>query len=617
MNTFDYSGMSYYEMVNLCSDKNSLSGYTEWKYWSSEIYSFGKYLRLYGRYPKWLPLYVSMEHGITVVNPDYIPPHETNDNSYCFFMLSPKRIPFYKGKTEKPCFPLKSPFVYCRERNKFKQDLNAKGTLFFFSHSTSSIENRMDIEKLCAQLKGLPSQLQPVCICLHMHDINKNMQREFLKEKFPVYTAGNTSDIRFSERFYELIKHFKYTASNAIGSNTFYSVEMGIPFFFYGDPPDYYNLSDQNIPIGDYEIEKDKFYQEAVKLFTFKDFDIRITDEQKDFVSTLLGLKTGLSRSEVSKILWKAYFSNETFFLIPLRFLFSWVRICFRLLRSFVRNLYRFFLGNQDVSILIKKMEKYYYGNVEYKRAIEILRTEGFTSFPFDWVKEYDMKKIKVFYEDDYPFVFHGNKKLFFPNSFKEDEVKTMYNSLLIEQDYRSTHSYFSDTFVLPENSLFLDVGCAEGMISLENIEKINKLILFECDQKWVNALRKTFFPYKEKVNIICKYVSNKNNKSNITVDAVLTNTEKTNSVFIKADIEGFERKMLLGCKKTFNRFSDCRLTVCTYHHIDDKVKITKMLKKGFDLEYSKSYMVWPWLAKRYKLRPPYFTSGIIRARKK
>ena len=96
-----------------------------------------------------------------------------------------------------------------------------------------------------------------------------------------------------------------------------------------------------------------------------------------------------------------------------------------------------------------------------------------------------------------------------------------------------------------------------------------------------------------------------------------MENIDKTSPVFIKADIEGFERKMLEGAKRTFENFSDCRLSVCTYHHIDDKAKITKMLEKKFDLEYSKSYMVWPWLARRYKLKPPYFVTGIIRAKKK
>lgn len=324
---FSYVGMTEKELTDLCVDKNLNKGNAEWKYWTSEIYSFGKYLRLYGFYPSWLPLYVYMEHGVAINKVEEIPPHELNNDAYCHFYMDARKIPYFKEKSTKPCYPLKSLSVYCRKRNNYKQSPEAKGSLFFFSHSTPDIENEMNLKELFQELKTLPEQMQPVCVCLHMHDINKGVHKQFIGNGFPVYTAGNTLDNRFADRFYSLIKNFKYTFSNEIGSYTFYSVEMGIPFFFYGSEPVYYNVSDENIPSGRYTINQQDFYREMVRLFSYSGFNVELTEEQVQFTKMKLGLETGLSRLQMSKILWKAYFSNESAIRLLKRTVHYFVRV--------------------------------------------------------------------------------------------------------------------------------------------------------------------------------------------------------------------------------------------------------------------------------------------------
>lgn len=273
--------------------------------------------------------------------------------------------------------------------------------------------------------------------------------------------------------------------------------------------------------------------------------------------------------------------------------------------------------ANQSLDTLIEKVTKYYKNNPNYQEAITILNREGFTSFPFKWVNEYSVDNIQVFYEDAFPYVLHNSKKLFFPKTFSEQTVKEKYNALLIEQDPRSTHCYFSKDFILESETTFLDVGSAEGIIPLSFIDSIKSLYLFECDPVWIDALKKTFYPYKNKTKIICKYVSDTNNANSITLDTFLEAFDKSSKLFIKADIEGFEKNMIKGCRHVFNDFSSIQLSICTYHHIQDKKKLTKYLKNLFYIQYSESFMIWPWLAKRYKLKPPYFVTGIIRATKK
>ena len=47
-----------------------------------------------------------------------------------------------------------------------------------------------------------------------------------------------------------------------------------------------------------------------------------------------------------------------------------------------------------------------------------------------------------------------------------------------------------------------MDAGCAEGYTSLEVVEEVDHLYLFECDEAWIEALEATFALWREKVTI-------------------------------------------------------------------------------------------------------------------
>lgn len=262
---------------------------------------------------------------------------------------------------------------------------------------------------------------------------------------------------------------------------------------------------------------------------------------------------------------------------------------------------------------------KYYQNDEKYDEQIKILKN-GLTSFPFKWVQEYDKESIQVFRDaDNFPFVMHKGKRLFFPALLSDEEVQKKYNDLLIEQDRRCAHCYFSDSFTVYDDCVFLDVGCAEAIVSLENIEKIKTLLLFECDTQWVDALEKTFAIYGGGVKIINRYISDEDSevKKTATLDTVLSEFSNSEKIFIKADIEGYEKQMLKGMKNVIDKFPNLKIVLCTYHHQGDKEYFTKILKHKFNIEYSSSFMLWPWLAPHYKLRPPYFVTGVLRATKK
>lgn len=288
-------------LESLCNDCNTeLTKIPE--FWTSEIYSFGINIRSYGFYPKFLPLIIYTDHGPAMFS-EKPAPHELNSRALVQFYHDYKMVEKFKTLSKKPTFTLYSPFVYYRKKNKISLNFNSKGTIAFPSHSTNDIENKMDWELYLQQLKELPKEFQPVSVCLHMYDIKKGLHKFFINNGFDVYTAGHTEDDKFTERFYDIIKMFKYSTSNLIGSYTFYCVEMGIPFFLHGDHPKYFNISDANIEIGKYETYKQTpKYKFAENLFN--EISTVISDEKKDFVNNCLGLNYGISRFKMCYILY-------------------------------------------------------------------------------------------------------------------------------------------------------------------------------------------------------------------------------------------------------------------------------------------------------------------------
>jgi precorrin-6B methylase 2 len=237
----------------------------------------------------------------------------------------------------------------------------------------------------------------------------------------------------------------------------------------------------------------------------------------------------------------------------------------------------------------------------------------GFSTFPYEFYRKYHTDDIDGFLDinADAWYISHENKKLYFPEEWNIDYVRTYYNGLCIEQDKHSPHRYESGEFVVQDGDVIADVGAAEGIWALNHAEKAGKIYLFECDKKWIKALQKTFAPWKEKVVIVKKYVSDTIDKDNTTLDEIFKG-QKIN--FIKADIEGYETKMLEGSKETLKNNDNLKMFLCTYHKRNDAVQIKEFLEKyGFSTEFSKRYMLF---VLDENLEEPYVRRGLIRAKK-
>ena len=228
--------------------------------------------------------------------------------------------------------------------------------------------------------------------------------------------------------------------------------------------------------------------------------------------------------------------------------------------------------------------------------------------FPYPYIKTLPSESIQVFFDNNKGlfFVIHEGKRLYFKKELNtEDKVRNTYYCVYIEQHKESPHCYLNEQFNI-KGGVMLDVGAAEGLLGLMLIEKLDKLYIFESEEEWIDALRATFDPWKEKVVIVNKYVSDKNEGNYITLDAIIKDEVIE---LIKIDVEGAEQEILSGASDTLKKTK--KLCICTYHKNRDEIVLNEYLKKiGWITSFSNNYMLFTYS----KLCPPYFRKCLIRA---
>lgn len=260
----------------------------------------------------------------------------------------------------------------------------------------------------------------------------------------------------------------------------------------------------------------------------------------------------------------------------------------------------------------------------EYPQEIAFYRkNRKLELFPYGFTDTYKKKEnyIEVCsYDENLKYVIHNGKRLFFPNE-SDSAIKSKYIQLIMEQDAHSPHKYFTDEVLHLDKTVFIDVGAAEGIISLDLIDNASEVILLECSEKWINALEHTFEPWKDKVRIIRKYVGISTSANSISLDDLLEGYDGRN-IIIKMDIEGMELEALLGGEKVLDN-NNCVISCATYHTSEMYADIERYLKnKGYICESSEGVMLFFYgnmtmLNGRYEQNKyPYFRKGIIRAKK-
>ena len=303
-------GMTDAELEAACKVKIIVS--RVWVYWASEKYSIGKCLRYWSKYPRVLPLNVFLDHAVGLWSQLF--PHELDNQANVHFTWHPlKEQRSKENLSKKKVIRITHPWITYRRLRGITRSSTPRGTLVFYMHNTNSLKwVGRDTEEYFEKLRELPDKFQPVVLCLHMHDINTGVHKELRRQGFPIVTAGNTSTTNFVDCFYDHIKSYSYATSQAFGSAVAYCVELGVPYFFLGETPRVINNGDKNLPHGSVPEYYDEFHEEygekAKELFGVP-MDT-VTDEQRAFIQSLLGLDSEVTRWRVSWILWRELFCN-------------------------------------------------------------------------------------------------------------------------------------------------------------------------------------------------------------------------------------------------------------------------------------------------------------------
>lgn len=300
MDDFTYRGDPIKKLLALCDYNLINPGKCGRLFGIAEQYSQGKIYREYANFPEDLPLNIYSDHGINVEH--LICPHELHNRAYAMLTYTDQRYENFIKVSKKPCYKVPHPLMWYRNQHNIQQDENAQGTIFFAAHSTPDVSVDYDIEWICNRLREFPEEMQPVNVCLFMSDVHNGTFLKYMEQGFPVYTAGNVSDINFVDRFYDLLRHYKYAASNSYGTYIYYCIEMGIPFSIIRQPVEFMNYTDRNCAVGKMDIPLKMIQAEEL----FEGINLTITKQQSNFVNYTTKVTNYLSPQELNDVFYKA-----------------------------------------------------------------------------------------------------------------------------------------------------------------------------------------------------------------------------------------------------------------------------------------------------------------------
>lgn len=256
-----------------------------------------------------------------------------------------------------------------------------------------------------------------------------------------------------------------------------------------------------------------------------------------------------------------------------------------------------------------------------YAKELEYLRENGsYRNFPYQEDCSIQDVVLGVDSESKLPYVVHHDKKLFFPSNYTEDVAAAIYlNYMKVEKllgvgDTEGTpHQYQSPAIHVSEGDVVFDIGAAEGLFALDQIEKASRVFVVESDAQWITPLRKTFAPYGDKVTVIQKFISTADTENTLSLKKLLSDVDFS-SAFVKMDIEGYELPAIASAMDVLKEKQGTKIAAAAYHRQHDAEELKTIFDKlGYQSEFSSGYMLFH----QFDIpMPPYFRKGMIRAKR-
>ena len=214
------------------------------------------------------------------------------------------------------------------------------------------------------------------------------------------------------------------------------------------------------------------------------------------------------------------------------------------------------------------------------------------------------------------PFAVHDGKRLYFPRSESPRQAYAAYRNFMDNEGIlgcglrvKSPHSYITKAHNVERGDVVIDIGCAEALFALHYAEVASRIYLYEVLPSWQKPLACTFRPFDDKTTIFCKLVGDGSGQTVKLSETIEIDNDRP--CFVKMDIEGYEKDVLIGSKDFFLSHK-VKLSCCTYHRQEDADTISTLLKEwGYEVSFSDGYMV----CLMNGMHPPFFRKGMIYAR--
>lgn len=255
---------------------------------------------------------------------------------------------------------------------------------------------------------------------------------------------------------------------------------------------------------------------------------------------------------------------------------------------------------------------------ISYQKELDYLHQRGYyCNFPYTPESSSICVESGFDQETLLPYVTHKNKKLFFKANLTPAEALDLYNNyiqterLLGDEDTPNTpHQYQSPRVHVTEGDVLFDIGAAEGLFALDQIDKASHVVIVESDPEWIEPLKHTFAPHGDKVAIIQKYVSATDTENTISLGKLLSDIDY-GSAFVKMDIEGHELSSIASAATILKQKIGTKMSIASYHKQHDAEEMKAFFDSlGYYSEFSSGYMLFH----RYDTPvPPFFRHGIIR----
>jgi hypothetical protein len=193
----------------------------------------------------------------------------------------------------------------------------------------------------------------------------------------------------------------------------------------------------------------------------------------------------------------------------------------------------------------------------KYRNECDFLKKQNcLQMFPYPQVKKLDYVTVEFDNNKKMPYVWHKNKRLYFPNGWSMQKAEETYRNYIEVENLlgggymgKAPHQYQTEAFHVKEGDVVVDAGAAEGLFALDVVEKASHVYVVEADPIWMEPLQATFEPFSQKTTIVNCIISDADTAHSMRLESMLNGVEYE-GLFVKMDIEGSETVVVNSSRK-------------------------------------------------------------------